>query len=198
MSSFPDDLCCPVTLNPFVEPVTTRCGHNFEKSVLMQVLCGQGTPVCPTCRSPLDRSMPVVNYALKNMVERALASSSAAPVLVSSVVPMIVENPNRPTVTAFRVKDTNFVHIKVQSGGDLDSVRPVDFYFLNDRSGSMGERASKPSSTTVEAGAADAAEFARHQLTDFAVNSCAIMNDTHRVGLVVFDTEAEVVSPLCI
>ena len=191
------DLCCPVTLTLMNEPVTTRCGHNFEKATIMQVLTSNGTPQCPTCRTPLERTMPTVNYALKTIIERLRSSSgsdSDSGASVTETPAAITANPNRPSVLARKVAGTNKVHFQVSTGGDLDTAVPVDFYFLNDRSGSMGERAAKATATTTaSADTADANEFARHQLTDFAVNVCNIMGEKNRAGLVVFDTDADVV-----
>lgn len=76
----------------------------------------------------------------------------------------------------------------------MDTVVPVDYYFLNDRSGSMSERAAKASTvSSTSDDVADAAEFSRNQLTDFALNVCNIMDEKHRMGIVVFDTAADVI-----
>jgi hypothetical protein len=146
--------------------------------------------------------MPSINYTLKGIVERMRGSSVLTnlpnPTNPTNPPAPISENPNRPTVSAKRVAGTNQIHIQVSTGGDLTSAVPVDYYFLNDRSGSMEYRASKPiASTTLEVvmdeNVADAAEFSRNQLTDFALNVCDIMDEKHRMGIVVFDTSADVV-----
>lgn len=191
------ELTCPITMSLFVEPVTTRCGHTFEKSSLLQILTSNGTPLCPTCRAPLERTMPIVNYTLKALAEQARIACATVETVetVETTVHAIPLNPNRPRVSATRVNNTNTVHIKVLTDGNIDTAVPVDFYFLNDRSGSMSERAAKAKSVeSADADVADANEFARHQLTDFAVNVCNIMDEKHRVGIVVFDTEADVVA----
>ena len=188
------DFTCPITMSLFVEPVTTRCGHSFEKSALLQVLMQNGTPTCPTCRNPLDRSMPAINYTLKALVERAQDSGATAATAAPTAAATISANPNRPTVSAKRVAGTNKIHLTVSTAGDLTTAVPVDYYFVNDRSGSMADRAAKPSAAAAsDENVADAAEFARNQLTDFALNVCDIMDEKHRMSVVVFDTNAEVV-----
>lgn len=63
----PDSLCCPVLRKPFQEPVTVKCGHSFEREVVIKLLA-EFLSLCPLCQSPLDRSSTNVNVALKELV----------------------------------------------------------------------------------------------------------------------------------
>lgn len=57
---------CPISLEPIVEPVTTLCGHTFERSQLKDWLLSRGKK-CPNCRAPVER-LPDVNVGMKAML----------------------------------------------------------------------------------------------------------------------------------
>ncbi|KEH40845.1 zinc finger, C3HC4 type (RING finger) protein [Medicago truncatula] len=44
----PEEPRCPICMDPFVEEMTTRCGHIFCKNCIKNVIRIQGK--CPTCR----------------------------------------------------------------------------------------------------------------------------------------------------
>ena len=49
-----EEYCCPITLTPPVHPVTTECGHTFERSALeryrIELLYRSRAAACPLCR----------------------------------------------------------------------------------------------------------------------------------------------------
>ncbi|XP_069807971.1 E3 ubiquitin-protein ligase TRIM11-like [Dendropsophus ebraccatus] len=69
-----DELLCSVCLNLYTDPVTLRCGHNFCRDCIHQVLNtqdGAGVYSCPECREEFqDRPVLMRNIALHNVAER--------------------------------------------------------------------------------------------------------------------------------
>lgn len=50
MESLQDFYSCPICLSILVEPVTTKCGHNFCFSCLEQLEENTTNKKCPLCR----------------------------------------------------------------------------------------------------------------------------------------------------
>ncbi|XP_077110726.1 E3 ubiquitin/ISG15 ligase TRIM25-like isoform X2 [Ranitomeya variabilis] len=76
MSSFSelkDELCCPICLCLYTEPVTLRCGHNFCNLCISQALDSQVSSrnhYCPYCRKRFSmRPCPRPNITLCNVVQ---------------------------------------------------------------------------------------------------------------------------------
>ncbi|XP_069821962.1 E3 ubiquitin/ISG15 ligase TRIM25-like [Dendropsophus ebraccatus] len=69
-----DELLCSICLSLYADPVTLRCGHNFCRDCIDQVLNtqdGAGVYSCPECREEF-RKRPTLqrNITLRNVAER--------------------------------------------------------------------------------------------------------------------------------
>jgi hypothetical protein len=49
-----DDIKCSISLDIFVDPVQTVCGHVFDRAGIVAVIDGQRARVCPLCRVSLN------------------------------------------------------------------------------------------------------------------------------------------------
>ncbi|XP_069917015.1 E3 ubiquitin/ISG15 ligase TRIM25 isoform X1 [Oryctolagus cuniculus] len=77
-----EELSCSICLEPFKEPVTTPCGHNFCRSCLDETWAVQGPPFrCPQCRTSYQvRPQLHKNTVLCSVVERlAIVEQARAP-----------------------------------------------------------------------------------------------------------------------
>lgn len=59
----PREFICPITLHVMHHPLTTRAGHNFERSAILDWL--QSNAVCPMTRTPLRPSFLIPNRHLE-------------------------------------------------------------------------------------------------------------------------------------
>lgn len=65
-----EQLQCSICLQPFVEPVTTPCGHNYCKSCIMGYWAGTNLPQCPLCKKKFHNKPQLqVNTVFRDMVE---------------------------------------------------------------------------------------------------------------------------------
>ncbi|XP_075711903.1 E3 ubiquitin/ISG15 ligase TRIM25-like [Rhinoderma darwinii] len=73
-----DELLCSICLCIFTDPVTLRCGHNFCRVCIDQVLNtqdGSGVYCCPECRAEFqERPALQRNINLHNVAERVLST----------------------------------------------------------------------------------------------------------------------------
>ncbi|XP_069840530.1 E3 ubiquitin/ISG15 ligase TRIM25-like [Dendropsophus ebraccatus] len=73
-----DELDCSICLSLYTDPVSLRCGHNFCRSCIVQVLDtqdGSGGYSCPDCRAEYpERPALEKNRKLGNIVERFLST----------------------------------------------------------------------------------------------------------------------------
>ncbi|KAM3917708.1 E3 ubiquitin/ISG15 ligase TRIM25-like [Leptodactylus fuscus] len=73
-----DELNCSICLSPYTDPVSLRCGHNFCRSCIVNVLDTQeaaGAYSCPDCRAEYpERPALEKNRKLGNIVERFLST----------------------------------------------------------------------------------------------------------------------------
>ncbi|KAJ1620922.1 hypothetical protein T492DRAFT_1074322, partial [Pavlovales sp. CCMP2436] len=67
---------CPLTLEPPEEPVTTPCGHTFERAALdmHRTVANAGRTLCPLCRQPLGNQDVEcfglrINTTMRDMIE---------------------------------------------------------------------------------------------------------------------------------
>ncbi|XP_069840531.1 E3 ubiquitin/ISG15 ligase TRIM25-like [Dendropsophus ebraccatus] len=75
-----EELNCSICLSLYTDPVSLRCGHNFCRSCIVQVLDtqdGAGGYSCPDCRAEYpERPTLEKNRKLGNIVERFLSSQA--------------------------------------------------------------------------------------------------------------------------
>ncbi|XP_032400755.1 nuclear factor 7, ovary-like [Xiphophorus hellerii] len=65
-----DDLCCPVCLEMFKDPVILSCSHSFCKECLKKYWRDKPGRECPVCKRRSSRDVPpLLNLALKNLCE---------------------------------------------------------------------------------------------------------------------------------
>ncbi|XP_023194268.1 nuclear factor 7, ovary-like [Xiphophorus maculatus] len=67
-----DDLCCPVCLEIFKDPVLLSCSHSFCKECLQKYWRDKPGRECPVCTRRSSRDQPPFNLALKNLCESFL------------------------------------------------------------------------------------------------------------------------------
>ncbi|XP_073337531.1 nuclear factor 7, ovary-like [Pagrus major] len=71
-SRLEEDLCCPVCLDIFKDPVLLSCSHSFCKDCLQSCWTEKETRDCPVCKRRSSKEHPPVNLALKNLCETFL------------------------------------------------------------------------------------------------------------------------------
>ncbi|XP_068578126.1 E3 ubiquitin-protein ligase TRIM35-like [Cebidichthys violaceus] len=67
-----DDLCCPVCIEIFKDPVVLSCSHSFCKDCLKNWWTEKQIQECPCCKRKSSKSDPPHNLALKNLCEAFL------------------------------------------------------------------------------------------------------------------------------
>ncbi|XP_006076285.1 E3 ubiquitin/ISG15 ligase TRIM25 [Bubalus bubalis] len=80
-----EELSCSICLEPFKDPVTTPCGHNFCGACLDETWAVQGAPyLCPQCRTGFAaRPQLRKNTVLCAVVEQFLQAEQARPALAA-------------------------------------------------------------------------------------------------------------------
>ncbi|XP_073337514.1 E3 ubiquitin-protein ligase TRIM39-like [Pagrus major] len=71
-SRLEEDLCCPVCLDIFKDPVILSCSHNFCKDCLQSCWTEKETRECPVCKRRSSKNILPPNLALKNLCETFL------------------------------------------------------------------------------------------------------------------------------
>ncbi|XP_030296818.1 nuclear factor 7, brain-like [Sparus aurata] len=71
-SRLEEDLCCPVCLEIFKDPVILSCSHNFCKDCLQSCWVDKEIRECPVCKRRSSRYIIPPNLALKNLCETFL------------------------------------------------------------------------------------------------------------------------------
>ncbi|XP_069610713.1 E3 ubiquitin/ISG15 ligase TRIM25-like [Ranitomeya imitator] len=75
-----DELLCSICLNIYTDPVNLRCGHNFCRDCITQVLDkqrGSGAYSCPDCRATSKKRPPLQKNIALNNITRRLHSNQA-------------------------------------------------------------------------------------------------------------------------
>ncbi|KAF6300044.1 tripartite motif containing 25 [Rhinolophus ferrumequinum] len=87
--SLADELTCSICLEPFREPVTTPCGHNFCGSCLDQTWADHGAPYrCPQCRAAYQvRPQLRKNTVLCTVVDQFLQAELAREAIADGWTP---------------------------------------------------------------------------------------------------------------
>ncbi|XP_014331262.2 nuclear factor 7, brain-like [Xiphophorus maculatus] len=67
-----DDLCCPVCVEIFKDPVILSCSHSFCKECLQKYWREKPVKECPLCKRRSSKDIPPLNLALKNLCESFL------------------------------------------------------------------------------------------------------------------------------
>ena len=61
----PDELCCGISKELFRHPLTSECGHTFEKKGIYRWLGRMKSRPCPLCRKPLAKEGLTLNVGLQ-------------------------------------------------------------------------------------------------------------------------------------
>uniref|UniRef100_A0A3P8Y5B3 Uncharacterized protein n=1 Tax=Esox lucius TaxID=8010 RepID=A0A3P8Y5B3_ESOLU len=72
LSSFEEDLSCPVCCDIFKDPVMMLCGHSFCKICLQKSWKEKKYRECPMCRSKSSKTEPCPNLNLRSLCETFL------------------------------------------------------------------------------------------------------------------------------
>ncbi|XP_036936275.1 nuclear factor 7, brain-like [Acanthopagrus latus] len=67
-----EDLCCPICLDIFKDPVILSCVHSFCKDCLQSWWREKRLNMCPVCKKISSTTEPPLNRALKNLCESFL------------------------------------------------------------------------------------------------------------------------------
>uniref|UniRef100_A0A671UKH6 Tripartite motif-containing protein 35-like n=1 Tax=Sparus aurata TaxID=8175 RepID=A0A671UKH6_SPAAU len=68
-SRLKEDLCCPVCLDVFKDPVILSCSHNFCKDCLQRCWAQKEIRECPVCKRRSSKKIIPPNLALENLYE---------------------------------------------------------------------------------------------------------------------------------
>nr|XP_020513881.1 nuclear factor 7, ovary-like [Labrus bergylta] len=68
-SKLEEDLCCPVCLNIFKDPVMLSCSHSFCRVCVKDCWKKKDNKECPLCKRRFSKNILPPNFALKNLCE---------------------------------------------------------------------------------------------------------------------------------
>ncbi|KAM6989834.1 E3 ubiquitin-protein ligase TRIM35-like [Tautogolabrus adspersus] len=71
-SKLEEDLCCPVCLDIFKDPVMLTCSHSFCRVCVQNCWKEKENQECPLCKRRLSKNILPPNFALKNLCESFL------------------------------------------------------------------------------------------------------------------------------
>jgi hypothetical protein len=172
--------CCPVSLCVMTDPITTPCGHTFDRSTIQTLfnaaqsnysysVFGGSAPVhCPTCRAVLPPATvhTHTDYTLKGIIEDAVAAFTGPPRSVPSSVTLTVQ-PSRGTAPVPSLTFTGN-HIQVSVPPEAPTLR-LNMIAVIDISGSMGGRATEAKPIAPGQKAEDSSLLSRTDLTAHCV-----------------------------
>ena len=197
--------CCPIHLGVMTDPVTTPCGHTFDRSSIQLLvnaaqgnysytLSGRLGPIhCPTCRATIPAATlhTHTDYTLKGIIEDAVATfngTAAAPPPVAPPVALTVQ-PSRGTAPTPSLTFTGN-HIQVSVPADAPTLR-LNMIAVIDISGSMGGRATEPKPVAPGQKAEDSSLLSRTDLTAHSVRAIVnTLSPDDSLTLIGFDTTA--------
>jgi len=205
-----DAFICPVTQEIMTDPVSTPCGHTFERATLQNIDAHRGYHgrwECPTCRAPWPASFTAAaptNFALKGAIEAALASGAlqrspsgsgivaAGPGSVlsggggASAAAPVASLPIEVKVE--RIQDTDNVLITLTTAADAEATLPITAIVALDNSGSMGEPSADP---TTQKGT-DAVAFSRSDLVRHSWATVPrLLGPKNKGALVIWDNASQ-------
>ncbi|XP_056373896.1 E3 ubiquitin/ISG15 ligase TRIM25-like [Hyla sarda] len=117
-----DELLCSICLSTFTAPVTLRCGHNFCRDCIDQVLNtqdGSGVYSCPECREQSqERPTLIKNITLHNVAERFRSTQPRQKEITGIYCTYCVDSP-APAVRSCLMCEASLCdkHLKVHSKG---------------------------------------------------------------------------------
>lgn len=193
MPTMNQNFLCPITQSPMTDPVIGSDGITYERAAI-EAWFAAGHATSPLTRAPMTSQSLVPNYALKALIEEAVASggSSAGPAVTPT---MLLERIPPPPITiqTERITDTDTYAIRLSAAGATateESTLPTLFIDVLDISGSMGG-ASVDTSTQATS---DAAVFSRADLVRHSVaTQIELLRPQDELAIVVFDSAAETI-----
>jgi hypothetical protein len=199
--------CCPVSLCVMTDPITTPCGHTFDRSTIQTLfnaaqsnysysVFGGSAPVhCPTCRAvlPLATVHTHTDYTLKGIIEDAVAVFTGPPRSVPSSVTLTVQ-PSRGTAPVPSLTFTGN-HIQVSVPPEAPTLR-LNMIAVIDISGSMGGRATEAKPIAPGQKAEDSSLLSRTDLTAHSVRAIVnTLSPDDSLTVIGFDTAASIYLP---
>lgn len=203
-TSHPELFDC-VSYEALTTPVTTPCGHSMNEGTYRQVIAVN--PLCPTCRSPISRTVPAINITLRDVVQRLLGSTvaTAATAATAATVPTVAMGGSGSASASFEpfkgvrlqvgaethvcADDSRILHLQIKAPVDGEE-EGADYLLAIDESGSMGSIAW----VQVDKGrvGVERIELVKHMVATMA----AMMTDKDRVAIVGFSDRIQLRLPL--
>jgi hypothetical protein len=63
------DLCCPICLDVYLDPVKLPCGHALDAVCLRHLVDHASHAACPLCRGRIPNPLPAVSEEMRRHVE---------------------------------------------------------------------------------------------------------------------------------
>jgi Mg-chelatase subunit ChlD len=180
---------CPITQSPMTDPVIGSDGITYERAAI-EAWFAAGHATSPLTRAPMTSQSLVPNYALKALIEEAVAGGTGLPAITPT--PLLERVPPPPiAIHTERIADTDTYAIRLSAATAIaESTLPTLFIDVLDISGSMGG-ASVDTSTQATS---DAAVFSRADLVRHSVaTQIELLRPQDELAIVVFDSAAEII-----
>ena len=189
-SSIPSDFICPLTQEPFCNPVNVCAnGHIFELGAINEWFHGDrdmgraGNDSCPTCRTKLGSFRP--ERELKKRVAEWLAAHPGATVAVASTGAQPFKDCKVKLSATSLVYRGNQRFVNIVAEADPAAVRQPGVYILGlDYSGSMAELVD---STATEV------FYTRMDLAKYTIRCVSrMLGPQDSLALITFSTDAQI------